>query len=129
MSIEEMLRPRYKVMSDYPTSRMYFEVGDVLTTDYSQGIERVIGGKDASMSPLTVKSYPHIFKLLQWWEDRKLEDMPEYIKYWDTSLYFPIDRVCKSEDTPFSDTWTSSNFLPATKEDYETYLTTNKLNP
>lgn len=137
MSIEELLKPRYKVMSDYPTSRMYFQVGDVLTTDYSQGVERVIGGKDASMSPLTVKSYPHIFKHLQWWEERKPEDMPEYVKG-NVGSFFRVMKVAHPNqnfrlfhiENEIEHRFAyKGQYEPATKEDYETYLTNNKLNP
>lgn len=63
MTQEELLRPRYKVIAQYPFSS--HPNGEI--------IKATTGGT-------YFDQYPHIFKKLEWWEDRKPEDMPEYIK-------------------------------------------------
>ena len=59
--IQELLKPRYKVIADYPDS--VFIVGEILR------------------NPTYESKYPHLFKKLEWWEDRKPEEMPKYLKH------------------------------------------------
>lgn len=54
---------------------------------------------------------PHLFKPLQWWEYRKPEEMPEYVKSHETG------RVYKRYDTD-----SYKGFDPATREEYENHL-------
>lgn len=139
MTIEDLMKPRYKVIADYPqppfTNDLYnvdnehiFIEGDLLVQCNVNGaltfkrygrLGHMSVGVPCCAHP---EKFPKIFKKLEWWEDRKPEDMPLYIKYWDTSLYFPVDRVCKGSEAPFKDTWTSSNFQPATLEEYNAYI-------
>lgn len=125
MSIEQLLNPRVKLSVKYPGQPV--PTGTILHR-YERGVQ--VYYVDTPGTILTpgcvfeeiVDEYPHLFKPLQWWEERKDEDMPEYIKYWDTGLYFPVERVCKLKEAPFTDTWTSDNFKPATREEYLTYI-------
>lgn len=61
--VEDLLKPRYKVIADYPNSE--FKVGEIL-------------GQFAM--PINKDSFTNIFRKLEWWEDRKPEEMPEYVK-------------------------------------------------
>lgn len=78
MTIEELLKPRYKVIAKYPESR--FGVDEILT----QWIGNIFVGKN----PYTVLSnpndYPAIFKELKWWQEREIEDLPKYLKIDDS---------------------------------------------
>ena len=76
MTTEELLRPRWKVLADYP--RNPFEVGNILETD-DKGVYTLWehDGKDY----LTLSDYPSIFKRLDWWEERDEKDLPNYVKY------------------------------------------------
>lgn len=62
--IEELLKPRYKVIADYPGSD--FEVGGI--------IEMIAFNVDV------FKDFPHLFKRLEWWQERTIEEM-ESVKY------------------------------------------------
>lgn len=62
MTPEELLKPRFKVIADYPVSP--YPVGAIITP------------KDAEY----FDKYPVIFKRLEWYEERKPEDMPLYLK-------------------------------------------------
>jgi hypothetical protein len=64
LSKDELLKVRYKVIADYPKS--IHKVGDVLYCDEN-------GPR--------MSQYPHLFKTLEWWEERAEDDMPEYVKY------------------------------------------------
>jgi hypothetical protein len=71
MSIEDLLKPRYKVIADYPNTP--FKVGEILQRKEGDWLN------DKGWSKL-YEPYPHLFKKLEWWEDRKLEYMPHFLK-------------------------------------------------
>ena len=65
MKSAELLKPRFKVIADYPKS--VFKVGETLHGDL---IYCDTNGPKYS-------DYPHLFRKLNWWEERKKEDMPK----------------------------------------------------
>lgn len=70
MTPQELLIPRYKVVAGYPNS--LYQVGYIINeSDNLEG---------ATFFKVTVHQYPHLFKKLEWWEERSVEDMPEYIE-------------------------------------------------
>lgn len=129
MTPEDLMKRRYKVIADYPGSR--FEVGDILykyffeTSEtgmytYTTNIESPLQG--CGIDKKYVETMPHLFKKMEWWEDRTKEDMPEYlncpsrkmffkVEYWGKS-YFVIDGRQKMQ---------YRNYIPATREEYEQY--------
>lgn len=81
MTTEELLKPRYKVIADWPDN--LFNLGDILiesdiVEDWVQ-TDNFLHGLNKS----SVDKYPHLFCRLEWWEERKPEDMPKYIKWGD----------------------------------------------
>lgn len=73
LSKEQLLKPRYKVIADYPKS--LYKVGDILDAGWRS--EDCIY---CDTEGPRWRHYPHLFKPLQWWEERKVEDMPQYLK-------------------------------------------------
>ena len=70
MTREELMKPRFRVIADYPG--LSYNVGDnieVLTDDNYAIIDMV--------------EYPHLFKKLKWWESRRIEDMPKKLIFGD----------------------------------------------
>jgi len=65
MSKEELLRPRFKVIAGWWDMKPY-KVGDIIES----------GQHDDLFSP-----YPHLFKRLEWWEERTNDELPEYVIY------------------------------------------------
>lgn len=135
LSPEELLRPRVKIASLYPG--LYFEIGDVLMQDLDTIGEVWVLTSQLSdqrsdrnwIDKTYIKAFSNIFKPLAWWEDRDQKDMPEYVKYWDISLYFPVGRVCRGIHAPFKDNdYTASHFLPATLDEYNDYIKTQTNN-
>ena len=82
MTPEELMKPRYKVTADYPGSR--FIIGQILKK------VKTVSGKEFVPSMLQQPDdFPHLFQPLKWWEDRKPEDMPEYLKvYYKDEVQF-----------------------------------------
>lgn len=109
----DLMTPRYKVIGRYPDSP--FEVGEIITKDTCFQI----GDFDELVD------YPSNFRPLEWWEDRKPEEMPMYVKC--------VDRV-DSHDKPIPDLhikvrthftlnekdWRDSTFTSFTSDDLVT---------
>lgn len=80
--IEELLKPRYKVIADYPGRRETMPIGHILI------LESFNNGRYwhefTEVEPIHIDEgfakYPHLFKRLEWWEERKPEEMPQYVK-------------------------------------------------
>jgi hypothetical protein len=83
MKAEDLMNPRFEVISDYPNSP--FSIGDILhkhfyTTSitgmycYVTNKENPLQGSSANYE---IETYPHIFKKLNWWEHREEKDMPK----------------------------------------------------
>lgn len=109
--------PRYKVIADWPGS-LSIEVGQIITGN--------VGEVGAEMFRLD--AFPHLFRKLNWWEERKVEDMPEYVK-WDVDIYPTWKKIMKV------DKWNSNgsfdhenvtisviNCFPATEQQYNDYI-------
>jgi hypothetical protein len=82
MSIEQLLIPRYRVIADYPCSE--FLVGDIFIFDDSESYDNLYDSKNGVFIN-TVEKYPHLFKKLEWWEERKISELPKHIAWYDPS--------------------------------------------
>lgn len=69
MTKEELLKPRYKVIADYPQS--IWKEGQILPYFPEPYAKE------------NIEKFPKVFRKMNWWEERKAEDMPEYIKFRD----------------------------------------------
>lgn len=145
MSVEELLKPRFKVeFADYPesdfTQGQIIEFEDEKQTWFTGDMEYVtkpFSSKDGCKIQMTYRyfcDFPKVFRLMEWHEERKKMDMPEYIRLNPAKkddYLIPIKKVFKvykwdywfaqiSEDNEYDviDNETF-DFLPATKEDYE----------
>lgn len=123
MTTEELLKPRRKVIAPWPgMERDGIKVGDIIIDpDRPNECCRYLDGSAAFT--FDWDKYPHLFKRLEWWEERKPEDMPEYVKYDDVSLFVPKQRVCKGSQAPFNAfNFTAVDFLPATESEYQSFI-------
>lgn len=121
MTTEELLLPRYKVIADYPGS--IFKIGEIIEQDYMEENRPVFDME-------FFLKYPNIFKKLEWWEDRKIDDLPEYVKFirldnGQLKVVKVTEWIKKDNDIIFSDgiNFYSANNgdTPATREEYEQY--------
>jgi hypothetical protein len=117
MTPEELLKPRYKVIADYP--------GNVQTVGH---IYKIIGNEESIQYWCSEKDkYPHIFKKMEWWEERNKKDLPEYLKSKDEKIGRVDKWKSNNDTTPYYAVvgrfaWDCRYFTPATKEEYEQYL-------
>lgn len=70
MNAQELLIPRFEVIADFPNSNL--EIKSILSFD---GI--VYGMNEPQKFIRNPEKYPHLFRKLNWWEHRKVEDMPK----------------------------------------------------
>lgn len=133
MNIEELLKPRYKVVAEYPGSPLLLE--DILTYD-----ERGYFYNFNMHCVINPERYPAIFKPLEWWEERAADEMPEYVKdnycgeVHKVSAWTGINSfgrplyTYKQKSGNEGQTFVGITIVPATKEEYGQYqssLTTN----
>lgn len=130
MNPEQLLIPRYKVIADYPDSK--FVIGDMLFMykykssesmyTYVTNPESALNG--TSLKPEYVEKMSHLFKPLQWWQDRKREDLSGYIKrmtdgVWDV---YQINIQNKDDMSWKFGMISNKEFLPATESEYLSYI-------
>ena len=134
MTVEELLMPRYKVIADYPHNP--YKVGDLLEEFTNTAFKLTVTYNGNSMDETQANTYPasaiekmpHLFRKLNWWEERKVEDMPDYVK-WDVGIYPTWKKIMKV------DKWNSNgsfdhenvtisviNCFPATEQQYNDYI-------
>lgn len=132
--ISELLKPRYKVQDDWPF-RKDFEVGEIIQLSFKLMEEwhfhHEITHQNYGESFFT--SYPNIFKKLPWHEDRKPEEMPEYVKnkcdpgqpfnVYEVKGYTGCGKVVEFKD---GSKGLSEYWLPATKTEYDQYIKTKQ---
>jgi hypothetical protein len=111
----ELLTPRYQVVADYPNSP--FNVGDVLVIEKRELHEFVRHGHLVTLHS-TIQQYPHLFRLMNWWEQRPKGDMPEYVRWRKTGVISKCEwsgNVCVINGVKFP---SLNTFTPATETEY-----------
>ena len=122
MTTEELLQPRFKVISPYPCS--IHKLGDIILT-YKSAMSYAVQIDDVS-EKICLEDYPNIFKKLKWFEDREIEDLPEYLKdkneiykVYKYDLSYSMFSVKVYEKSGYILTLFLYNVLPSNKEEYE----------
>jgi hypothetical protein len=87
--VEDLLRPRYKVIADYPNS----------TLSVDEIIEQIEVEEGQFLFNMGFShNYPHLFKKLEWWEERKESEMLKYVKNAVDGYIFELMK--QSKHTP-----------------------------
>lgn len=128
MTPEELLQPRWKVIADFPKSS--YNIGQILIPFFikDEGLQKWYIQDDYDYSWIRIEDYPAIFKKLEWWEERDVQDLPQYIKFNDSgdiykvieyNEYFFIIEINKNRT---SSHWPLSYLrivTPVTEEEYK----------
>ncbi len=77
MTAEQLLKPRFEVVENYPNSK--YEIGLVLTNTVTDYFTYEKHEKGFVTNIKNIEDYPHLFKKLNWWEKRTKEQMPKYL--------------------------------------------------
>ena len=78
MTAKELMQPRFEVIETYPKSK--FKKGDILeripnaTNDWYNADKSLI---NADILLEEIEQYPHLFRKMNWWEKRTVEQMPK----------------------------------------------------
>lgn len=140
---EELLKPRYKVIATWPGMHVEpFRLGQVITLqpyedeDYKGFIHIPIKHIPGSfMREGFFSGYPHLFKKLEWWEERPIDEMPEYVKSIMQEYSYGVKvgtmvkvkewvKICDAMYVIQSRNreYHASCFTPATAAEYEQYI-------
>lgn len=124
--MNDLLIPRYKVIADYPGSKSdCLNIGDIITDD---GKKAAINQNGVPVFPMEWHKYPHLFQPMSWYAERKVEEMPLYLKkgnkviqvsyeYFDNQLM--VRNVINENLMPLG---AIGDLVPATKDEYEQYI-------
>lgn len=130
--IQELLKPRIKVIAPWPG--MECKIADIIilpSNDWKYNKYEYCDEKYFS-------GWPNLFKLLEWWEERKPEDFPAHIKIrnhpFDDDEECTIIKIGVEADHKFYDgeyfglSWKTGGgtiaheILPATEAEYLSYI-------
>ena len=136
MTNEELIRPRYMVIADYPGS--FLSIRQIIVAN-ENGLFQI---GDNFRNEVYLKQFPHIFQKVGLWEGIKESDMPKYLKFiWDGK----ISEVQKKVEWLYAEDKTINGFtheglnncfprvsisgwLPATEEEYTSFKKSLQLN-
>jgi hypothetical protein len=117
MEVQDLLQLRYKVIADYPQNHR--PVGSVIEIDENAYQDKGIR--------FMCERHPHLFKKLEWWEERKGCELPQYVK--TGGRVFEVDEYEDDKDhglmvwfknhNPVVGAAIHAQVFPATKEEYE----------
>ena len=118
MTKEQLLKPRWKVIADFPDSD--YKVGSIEDRDWC----KYVNSEDETEGIVwKISDCPHLFKELEWWEERTIEDLPDYVKY-QKLIYKATDKFLASvscEKHPSDGIGLNADWgscLPATEAEY-----------
>lgn len=125
MTVEELLIERYKILAEDTSGNL--EIGKILVYDDECNCFWN-GGEPYTKEKMD--KLPHLFKKLEWWEERKDNDWPEYYKYsgnhgvFKTS-FIPQGGIVMLDFSPKEAVPVKLEYcLPATEAEYKNYLLT-----
>lgn len=143
MTTTQLLMPRYIVTADWLNNR-HFKVGDILSVNKFYEISAIkklshLRKEDnsAGVDIENLEKFPHLFRILHWWEFREVSDMPEYCKLIKARPSYQLKvncvRAVTFEKTIAPHQWVCDMFpvyvriedlLPATEQEYIQYQQT-----
>lgn len=125
----ELMKPRYKVIQEYPLSDKYFKLGDILY-EAAHAFGFTNDARTCGMGEITLKKYPAIFKPLQWWEERDFDLTGMYVRFGELDKHHAYYKL--KEKIEGADLWimigglgekeyTLHKSIIATETEYNTY--------
>jgi len=138
--MENLLSPRFKIIAEYPNSifkkndileRIKYKDTEIEVSEILTNLKRCKINNLSGLKVVNLEMYPHLFQKLNWWEERKREELPTYIKS-ETQVVKPDWELLKwkgreywranTNEKLFGSHYKLENFIPATKEEYERSL-------
>jgi len=115
MTPEELMKPRWKVIGDFPGSP--FVMGQVFTIpSFDKEFTRKYWAEEKD-------KYPHLFRRLEWFEERKEEELSKFVKTPGDDI---LELIVAGEWHLLNGRTIShkglSQCVPATETEYNEYL-------
>jgi len=125
MTKAELLIPRYLTIGDFPFNT-YYPVGKIISIPTDK---YAMSENGYPVVYCDFSDYPNCFKPLQWWEERKIDDLPEYVEDQTSSSmrFYKVDEwTIDNDGIPdfrVGGIWPTRVFFvePSTLEDYQKY--------
>lgn len=133
--------PRYKVIADYPNQP--FPIGDILpsrnyeyfpitTIVYKNEFGENVRSVNWVESEV-IDKYPALFRKLNWYEERDIEDMPKYVKIIDENVIAKVEEHNMNLGFTYKETSYfktehsrrkvySTNVIPSSEQEYNDYI-------
>lgn len=115
----QLLQPRYKCIARDLTD--LFKVGEIIWFMYDgQMLTRNYGDGSFNYTAEFLDEFPHLFRRLEWWEDREEGQIPKYVKWRDIVGIGSGTEMEYEMHLPNGNSIVMhiSNYLPATEEEY-----------
>ncbi len=137
--VKDLMKPRYKVIAPYPYCP--YEIGDLVeisdlgtnfhcTTTREWNVFTEENESQVNYFSIDIlDTWSHLFKKLEWWEERSIEEMPMYVKALRDTMKFNEGEVLKVlnwYDYPqaciFHNNYHAQVLTPSTESEYNEYL-------
>ncbi len=138
LTIEQLMQPRRRAkVPDMEATELYpgspFKMGAIIEFTKSAWFDNLFFcymGKVGDRKKFVLSffdKYPHLFEPVQWWEERRAEDMPEYIKnklgaVYKVTKHFNDDlkNSCDIDEDKYNGRMYRA-YEPATEDEYLEY--------
>lgn len=107
--------------------KRYIQIGNYPGNKYDIGYIHTVNEDETDL----FESYPLIYRLMSWWEKRKPEELPQYVRLVSGESYFSIGDVLRVADWNYSyktgwvcvinntEQFYASNVEPITKQEFD----------
>jgi len=127
-TVEELLKPRIKIINDWPGVAGIVVPGTIINVDDEFTDDMFWIGEEPFLID-KIRDYPYLFKELKWHEDRELSDMPKYIKIIDENVIAKVEThsigigFTFKETNDFTNDYMrrkvySTNTIPSTEDEF-----------
>ncbi len=135
-TVEELMRPRYKVVALWPKCKL--SIGDILHEFITLGgaVHYRKWGKKSHLLKSEILAHPHLFAPLPWYAERSLSDMPEYVKETKSGSHGKVTwrgegsweywMCIDQHETGYPMSEWHDRLTPATESEYLTYINSKK---
>lgn len=145
MSNDELLKPRYELIADYPGNQ-YLAIGDIIELKEqcpTKWFTATLGSNDDAFtfSEMMLDKCSANFRRLKWWEKISEQDLPKYVKFINDAGTFDFVLEIEGwiyhknssavwafkylwENEPDIKRMSLDGWLPATKDEYDAHCQT-----
>lgn len=96
MTVKELLIPRFQLIAKYP--QCPYRMGDILVFEHDHNGEPLCLDR-AVFTESAMKEFSANFRKMEWWEERKDEELPKYVRSNNTGLVYEIEHYDTADKT------------------------------